>query len=64
MVTYSRRRYYSGHTVVLEPRFAELKKQLWRDSMLQSWREVLEELKVATKEIAATGPDVSLRVFT
>lgn len=32
--------------------------------MLQFWREVLEELKVATKEIAATGPNVSLRVFT
>lgn len=27
--------------------------------MLQSWREVLDELKVATKEIAAIGPDVS-----
>ncbi|EIM79482.1 uncharacterized protein STEHIDRAFT_126484 [Stereum hirsutum FP-91666 SS1] len=52
----------SGHTVVLEPRFAQLKKQLWKDNMLQSWREVLDELKITTKEIAATGPDIILRV--
>lgn len=32
--------------------------------MLQSWREVLDELKVATKDIAAIGPDVSLRLFS
>ena len=44
--------------MILPPRFAELKKQLWRDGMLQSWGEILDELKVATEEIPATGPSV------
>ena len=42
----------------LPPRFSDLKKEIWRDDMLQTWKEVLEELEVATEQVAAHGSEV------
>ncbi|KAI0051476.1 DUF1479-domain-containing protein [Auriscalpium vulgare] len=44
--------------VALPPRFADLKKQLWKDALAESWREVTRELKDATEEVAARGTDL------
>lgn len=46
----------------LPPRFSALKKEIWRDDMVQTWREVLEELEVATEEVAQRGSDMIPKV--
>ncbi|KAI0260969.1 hypothetical protein BC834DRAFT_925695 [Gloeopeniophorella convolvens] len=47
-----------GAEAALPARFSELKKSIWNDALVQSWREVVEELRVATKEVAAKGTDI------
>jgi hypothetical protein len=42
----------------LPPGFSDLKKEIWRDDMLQTWKEVLEELEVVTEQVAANGSEV------
>lgn len=42
----------------LPDRFVDLKKELWKDSLVESWREVLEALGPAVEEVAAKGSDV------
>lgn len=44
----------------LPPRFAGLKKEMClnKDALVQSWREVLEELEVVTEKIARRGSEV------
>lgn len=44
----------------LPARFSDLKKQLWKDSLVESWRGVLEDLKVKTDEVAKRGSDVGV----
>jgi hypothetical protein len=44
--------------VPLPTRFADLKKEIWRDTLLQSWREVLDELYVAVEQVAEKGANV------
>jgi hypothetical protein len=44
----------------LPARFSDLKKQLWNDSLSQSWRGVLEALKVKTNEVGQKGSSVGL----
>lgn len=46
--------------VELPPRFADIKKAIWRDDFVESWREVLGELEIAVEEVAARGADVCL----
>jgi len=41
------------------PRFADLKKQLWKDEVSQSWVEVLKELEAAAERISKHGTDAS-----
>jgi acyl carrier protein phosphodiesterase len=48
----------SGSAPALPTRFADLKKDIWQDSLVQSWREVLDELYGAVEEIAESGIDV------
>jgi hypothetical protein len=48
----------SGAAPPLPTRFADLKKEIWRDTLLQSWREILKELYVAVEEVAEKGADV------
>jgi hypothetical protein len=46
----------SGETVQpLPSRFADLKKEIWKDGLVQSWREVLAELETAVDEVSAKG---------
>ncbi|KAJ7312395.1 hypothetical protein DFH08DRAFT_896920 [Mycena albidolilacea] len=40
---------------VFPPRFAELKRTIWNDALVQSWKEVLEALEVETARIAEQG---------
>jgi hypothetical protein len=54
----------SGGVTALPPRFADLKKEIWRDTLVQSWREVLDELCVAVEEVAERGVDVLKLAFT
>jgi hypothetical protein len=44
----------------LPARFSELKKQLWKDSFVESWHGVLEALKEKTEEVAQKGSSVRL----
>jgi hypothetical protein len=44
----------------LPDRFADLKKEIWKDGLIQSWREVLAELETAVDEVSAKGAAVSL----
>lgn len=46
-------------TTPFPPRFSDLKHQLWNDSLADSWRGVLEELKVKTEEVARRGSEAS-----
>jgi hypothetical protein len=48
----------SGTPPALPIRFVDLKKEIWRDALMQSWREVLNELDGAIEEVAARGADV------
>jgi hypothetical protein len=40
------------------PRFSELKKTIWKDSMAQSWAQVLAALKEKAEEIESLGSKV------
>jgi hypothetical protein len=40
------------------PRFAELKRTIWNDGLVQSWKEVLEALEAETARIAEQGETV------
>ena len=42
----------------LPARFSDLKKELFTEALVESWREVLAELNVAVEEVAAKGSDV------
>jgi hypothetical protein len=46
----------------LPARFSDLKKQLWNDSLSQSWRGVLEALKVKTNEVGQKGSSIIPKV--
>jgi len=48
----------SGDTPALPPRFSDLKKDIWTDSLSQSWREVCDELRGVVEEIAERGTDI------
>ncbi|KAI0029442.1 DUF1479-domain-containing protein [Vararia minispora EC-137] len=43
-------------------RFSDLKKELWTDALVASWREILKELEVAAEEVASKGSDILPRV--
>ena len=43
----------------LPERFAALKKELFHDGLVESWREVLATLEGTTEEVAAKGTRVS-----
>jgi hypothetical protein len=45
---------------VLPGRFADLKKEIWKDGLVQSWREVLAALETAVDEVSTKGGSVSL----
>jgi len=45
----------------LPKRFSDLKKGLWVDSMVESWRQVLAALEPAVEEVAAQGSEVCFR---
>ncbi|KAF8953191.1 hypothetical protein BDZ97DRAFT_1679874 [Flammula alnicola] len=47
---------------VLPDRFTNLKKELWNDGMVESWREVLASLEPAVEEVASKGSDIVPRV--
>lgn len=40
-------------------RFADLKRQIWTDGMIESWRQVLKELEEVTSRVIAQGNQVS-----
>ncbi|KAF7789308.1 hypothetical protein EIP86_000252, partial [Pleurotus ostreatoroseus] len=42
----------------LPQRFTDLKKSIFTEQLVQSWREVLSELAVKTDEVAATGANI------
>ena len=42
----------------LPERFSALKKELWTDNMVESWRQVLAALEPAVEEVAARGSEV------
>lgn len=48
----------SGDAPALPTRFSDLKKEIWRDLLVQSWREVLDELKGSIEKVVARGPNV------
>lgn len=52
----------SGATYEWPSRFADVKKAIWRDALVESWREVLAELEAATDEIATRGNEVRGRL--
>jgi hypothetical protein len=48
----------SGSAPPLPTRFSDLKKEIWRDVLVQSWREVLDELKGSIEKVVARGANV------
>jgi hypothetical protein len=48
----------AGSDPALPTRFSDLKKEIWRECLVQSWREVLNELEGSIEEVAARGTDV------
>jgi hypothetical protein len=48
----------SGSASPLPTRFSDLKKEIWRDVLMQSWREVLDELKDSIEKVVARGANV------
>ena len=50
----------SGTDPALPTRFSDIKKEIWTDALVQSWREVLDELKGSIEKIATRGPNVLL----
>lgn len=46
-------------------RFADIKKELWTENLIESWREVLRELEGVTGDVIAHGSQVRcVVVFT
>ena len=43
----------------LPDRFADLKKEIWKHSLIQSWQEVLAALETAVDEVSTKGGSVS-----
>ncbi|KAF5363209.1 hypothetical protein D9758_008377 [Tetrapyrgos nigripes] len=43
---------------VLPPRFKELKKEIWKENLVQAWKEILEELELRTNEIISQGGQI------
>jgi len=54
----------SGSDPALPTRFSALKKEIWREALTQSWRDVLDELKGSIEEIASRGNEVLELAFT
>lgn len=50
-----------SETPALPQRFSDLKKSLYRENLVASWNEVLEELKVVTDEVASLGQEVGFK---
>jgi hypothetical protein len=50
----------SGATQPLPGHFTDLKKEIWKDDLVQSWREVLTALEGAVDEVCTKGGSVSL----
>ncbi|KAJ7509766.1 hypothetical protein B0H11DRAFT_2152709 [Mycena galericulata] len=44
------------------PRFSELKREIWKEGLIQSWKEVLSDLEVETKRIAELGETAIPRI--
>ena len=44
--------------VALPDRFVDVKRALWNDGLVESWKQVLEALEPAVENIAAKGSDV------
>jgi DNA mismatch repair protein MutH len=42
----------------LPTRFSDLKKDIWKEALMQSWREVLDELEGSIEKVVAKGTDV------
>jgi broad specificity phosphatase PhoE len=42
----------------LPDRFSDLKRELWTDGMIESWRQVLAALEPAVEEVVAQGSEV------
>ena len=42
----------------VHPRFSELKKEVWKDSMARSWAQVLESLKEKAEQMESMGSKV------
>jgi hypothetical protein len=47
-----------GDACALPQRFSDLKKGMWKDGLIESWRQVLEALEPAVAEIKAKKSDV------
>ena len=47
----------------LPTRFSDLKKSLWKDNMIQSWRKVLDALQVSVEEISHKREQVPVSHF-
>ncbi|KAF9559454.1 DUF1479-domain-containing protein [Agrocybe pediades] len=47
---------------VLPERFSDLKKELWKEGLVESWREVLEALPAAVEEIEQKGSEIVPRI--
>jgi hypothetical protein len=48
----------SGSAPALPTRFSDLKKEIWKDALMQSWHEVLNELESSIEKVVARGADV------
>lgn len=49
--------------ISLPERFVDVKRGLWNDGLVESWRQVLEALEPAVENISAKGTDVWLLFF-
>jgi hypothetical protein len=45
------------------PRFADLKKDIWSDQLIESWREILAQLEEVTGRVIAQGSQVNASLF-
>jgi hypothetical protein len=50
-------------TKSLPDRYADLKKEIWKDSFVQSWQEVLAALETAVDEVSTKGGLVSFALY-
>jgi hypothetical protein len=48
----------SGTAPALPTRFSDLKKEIWKEALMQSWREILGELEGSIENVVARGADV------